>query len=342
MKAWRAILLALSLIPFASSMAADLPTGKVRALNGGGSHVAEGVVEAVRQSTISAQVSGRIVELPIKTGDRVEKGQLLLRIDSRAAMQEARASQAQVASARAQLEVARKEFERQKYLFSKKYLSQAALDQAEAQFKATEAALRGSSAMAGAVGTQAGFYTVSAPYAGVVSDVPTMVGEMAMPGKSLLTMYAPAEMRVVASLPQSRLSQLPSLPAVRIELPALPESKRWQQAASVVVLPTADPTSQNVEVRLGLPESAAGVTPGMFARVYFPMSGEKESRLLIPQKAVLRRGELTAVYVVTADGHPQLRQVRLGRTEGDEIEALAGVAEGECVALDPLLAARGR
>jgi len=342
MKIFKTILLALMLAPFAHCTAAELITAKVRALSSGGVHVAEGVVEAVRQSVISVQVSGRILKLPVKPGDRVDKGQLLLQIDSLAAAQQATASQAQVASAKAQLDVARKELQRQKYLFDKKYLSQAALDQAEAQFKATEAALRGSTAMAGAATTQTAFFTVTAPYSGIVSDVPATVGEMALPGKPVMTLYAPGEMRVVASFPQSRLSQLSSSPSVRLELPALPESGRWQQASSVVVLPTADPMSQSVEVRLALPPSATGATPGMFARAYFPLTGEKQAGMLIPRQAILRRTELDAVYVVPPAGKPQLRQVRLGRVRGDDIEVLAGVSEGESVALDPVAAGRAQ
>ena len=321
--------------------AGELMTAKVRSTNNGDLHVAEGVVEAVQQSVVSAQVSGRITQITVKAGDRVKKGQLLVKIDSQAAMQQAEASQAQVTSAKAQLDVARKTFERQQSLFKKNYLSQAALDLAEAQFKATEAAVRGSSAQAGAANTQTGFYTLTAPYSGVVAEVPATVGEMALPGKPLLTLYDPAEMRVLASLPQSKVAQLPPRAAVRLELSALPEAQRWQQAQSVIVLPTADASSQSVQVRLGLPR-AASITPGMFARAYFPLTDDKQTRLLIPARAVLRRTELTAVYVVTSKEEVQLRQVRLGQPQGEDVEVLAGVRADETVVLDPISALRGR
>lgn len=324
------------------AQAADLATAKVREQSGGGVYVAEGVVEAVQQSVIAAQVAGQIAQLTVKAGDRVRQGQLLVRIDSQSAAQQASASQAQVAAAAAQLEVARKEFERQQQLFKKNYLSQAALDQAEAQFKATEAAVRGSKAQAGVASTQTGFYALSAPYSGTVASVSAEVGEMALPGKVLLTIYDPGEMRVVASLPQSRVAQLAAQPVVRLELPAMPEDRRWLQASSVTVLPTADAASQSVQVRLALPRAAVALTPGLFARAHFPLAAGQPSRLLVPQRAVVRRSELSAVYVVTAEGQPQLRQVRLGRTQGDEVEVLAGLAAGENIALDPVAATRAR
>lgn len=321
--------------------AAELSTAKVRESSSGDIFVAEGVVEAVQQSVISAQVSGRITQLSVKAGDRVQKGQLLVKIDSQTAAQQANVSQAQVSSAKAQLDVARKEFERQQYLFSKNYLSQAALDQAEAQFKATEAAVRGSSAQAGAADTQTGFYTLIAPYSGTVAEVSATVGELALPGKPLLTLYDPAEMRVVASLPQSRVAQLSSKAVVRLELTALPDAQRWQQARSITVLPTADSGSQSVQVRLALPDTTAHFTPGMFSRVHFPLAADPQTRLLIPLRAVVRRTEVTGVYVVTSKEQVQLRQIRLGKPQGDEIEVLAGVSAGESVALDPVAAARG-
>ena len=334
-------LLALMLLSPALVGAADLATAKVREINGGEIYVAEAVVESVQQSVISAQVAGRITQLTVKAGDRVQKGQLLVKIDSQAAAQQANVSQAQVSSAKAQLDVARKEFERQQYLFQKRYLSQAALDQAEAQFKATEAAVRGSTAQAGAASTQTGFYTVTAPYAGTVAEVPSEMGEMALPGKPLLTLYDAAEMRVVASLPQSKAAQLSTQAVVKLELTALPEAQRWQQAMSVDVLPTADAVSQTVQVRLPLPTLTGRVTPGMFARAHFALPGDKQARLLIPQRAVVRRTELMAVYVVPSSGPVQLRQVRLGKSTGDDVEILAGLSAGESVALDPVAAARG-
>lgn len=341
MQMLRRICLALVMLNSVLVGAAELATVKVRTMSSGDIHVAEGVVEAVQQSAISAQVSGRITQLTVKAGDRVQKGQLLVKIDSETAAQQANVSQAQVSSAKAQLEVARKEYERQQYLFSKNYLSQAALDQAEAQFKATEAGVRGSAAQAGAANTQTGFYTLTAPYSGTVSEVSATVGETALPGKTLLTLYEPSEMRVLASLPQSKVAQLSPGVVVRLELTALPEAQRWQQAKSVDVLPTADSSSQSVQVRLVLPGTVARVTPGMFARAYFPLTGDKQARLLIPVRAVVRRTELTAVYVVMPKEQVQLRQVRLGKQQGDDVEVLAGLSAGENVALDPIAASRG-
>jgi RND family efflux transporter MFP subunit len=264
-----------------------------------------------------------------------------VRIDAQAAVQQANASQAQVESAQAQLNVATREFERQQQLFRKQYISQAALDQAEAQFKATAAAVRGSVAQAGAAGTQTGFYTIIAPFSGLVAEVPSEVGDMAMPGKPLLTVFDPASMRIVANLPQSKLAQLQARSEVRLDIPGLPESQRSVIAQSVTILPTADASTHTVQVRLGLPANLNKVLPGMFARAFFPMQGDARSRLVIPARAVIQRTEMEAVYVVDK-GRALLRQIRLGKVTGDTAEVLSGLTAGELVALDPVAAARQR
>lgn len=332
--------IAVFMLSVVSVHAAELATKPVRIVRSGEVYSAEGVVEAVRQSSISPQITGRITQLAVKAGDRVQKGQLLVKIDSESAAQMAAASQAQVNAANAQSDVARKELERQKHLFQKKYISQAALEQSVAQFKATQAAVNGSLAQSGAAKTQVGFFTIVAPFGGTIANVTAEAGDMALPGKPLLMIYDPAEMRVLAAVPQSKAGLLQAQGPVRLELTALPSHLRWQTAKSMTVLPVADAFSQTVQVRLGVPATAGTLMPGMFSRAYFPVAGEMRSRLLLPSAAVIRRTELTAVYVLTPSKLFQLRQVRLGKTQGDEVEVLAGVAAGERVALDPIAASR--
>jgi multidrug efflux pump subunit AcrA (membrane-fusion protein) len=72
------------------------------------------------------------------------------------------------------------------------------------------------------------------------------------------------------------------------------------------------------------------------------MQGTATPRLYVPAQAVVRRAEMTGVYVLDPNGHPILRQVRLGRAVGDSVEVLSGVSAGERVALDPQAAARER
>ena len=316
-----------------------LATAPVRVAGEQATNSFDAVVEAVRQTVVAAQVAGAVTALEVKVGDTVKAGQVLARIDARAAEQTASASDAQLRSAQALLDVASKDFERQKQLYDKQYISQAALERAESQFKATQAQAAALQAQAGAARTQSGFHVVRSPYAGVVAEVPVAQGDMAMPGRALLTLYEPGALRITAAVPQGALAVPPK--GVRVEFPGLPEPQRWLETTSVQVLPTVDAQTHTAQLRIPLPADVTGVAPGMFARVWLPATGQSaQGRLFVPASAVVRRAEVSGVYVVDAKGAPLLRLVRLGRPTGDMVEVLSGVSAGERVALDPQAAAR--
>jgi RND family efflux transporter MFP subunit len=325
----------------ARAAGATLATAPVQSAGDRSQQGFDAVVEAVRQSVVSAQVAGAIVALEVQAGDRVKAGQTLARIDARTAEQNASASDAQVRSAQAMLDVARKDFERQKQLYDKQYISQAALERAESQFKATQAQAAALLAQAGAARTQTGLHVVRAPFAGVVAEVPVALGDMALPGKPLLTLYEPGALRVTAALPQSLLRS--SQAGLKVEFPGLPPAQRWFEPApdQVQLLPTVDAATHTVQLRVKLPVAQPGLVPGLFARVWLSGAAAAAApRLYMPAAAVVRRAELSGVYVVDAKGAAVLRQVRLGRTQGDSVEVLSGVSAGERVALDPQAAAR--
>jgi membrane fusion protein, multidrug efflux system len=339
-----AALASLSVPPLALA-AADAPLATVAVQDESRGHESslDAVVEAVRQTTLSAQVPGAIVALNVKAGDSVKAGQELIRIDARAAEQNVAGSAAQVEAAQAALKVASRELERQKALFQKQYISQGALDRAQAQWESAQAQLKALQAQTGAARTQSGFFVLNAPYAGIVSEVPVALGDMAMPGRPLLTLHDPSALRVTAAVPQAMLPALgANLKAVRYELPGLAGQDGRQQPAQVQLLPTVDPVTHSAQLRLVLPANVAGIIPGLFARVWLPAASTREggSRFYLPASAIVRRAELSAVYVVDAQGKPRLRQVRLGRSAGDRVEVLSGLRAGDQVATDPQAAAR--
>ncbi len=297
-------------------------------------YVAEGLVEATRQSTVSAQISGRVKEIYFDVGDSVKPGQLILRIDERESVQALAGSQAQLAQAQANLQNAKSTYERAKQMFAQKFISQAALDKAEADYQVAVAQAAASSAGASQAGLAHAYTSVIAPYGGVVASRHVEVGEMVMPGKPLMTGFDPSEMRVLVSLPQYKLAEIGKHPEVMVELPTL---GRYIKAASTQVQPLADARTHGTEARVTLPPSEEGVYPGMFVRAHFVIG--KVKKLMLPVSAVLHRSEVVAVYVVDDKGGVKLRQVRLGDVSTDGgVEVLAGLTAGERVALDPIKA----
>lgn len=280
----------------------------------------DGILEARQQAVVAAQVSGRILEVRVDAGQSVRKGDVLMRIDAREAAESAAAAEARYVNARLS-------FERSERLVAQKFLSPAALDKARSDFDA--AAANRAAARAGL-----SHATVVAPISGIVARRHAEAGEMAAPGRELVTIYLPGSLRAVATIPQYRLAALRGVRTAKIEFP---ESGLWLDAAAVQVLPVADAATHASQVRVDLPATRAALVPGMFARVHFVLgTGDK---LTVPTAAIVRRGEVSGVYVLAGDGKPGLRQLRLGEALANgETEVLAGLAPGERVASDPVKA----
>ena len=297
----------------------------------------DGVVQPVLQSTISAQAAGRLVSMDVKPGDRVKAGQLLATINDSETQAGVQSSRAQVAQAQAQLRNAQANFDRTRDLLAKGFISSAAMDSADAQLKSAQAARDQASAGARQAGLSQGFTRVTAPFAGWVLQTQAEEGDLAMPGTPLLTLYAPTPLRAVVQMPVSRSNAITPKSTIEVQVPAVDGAQTWLRPTLTSRMPGADPVSQTIEWRLELPGPAASaLMPGQQIRVRFA-AGEKQ-RLMIPAQAVLRRGELTAVYVVGATGFV-LKAVRLGADHGEQgFEVLAGLQENDQVALDPIKA----
>ncbi|MDP1526582.1 MAG: efflux RND transporter periplasmic adaptor subunit [Rhodocyclaceae bacterium] len=279
---------------------------------------AEAVIEATKQAVVATQVSGRIVAVSVEAGQRVKAGQVLMRIDAREATENA-------AAARAQLVQAEANYTRTQNLFKQKFISQAALD-------AADAALKSARAQAGAAGAGASHATVTSPLSGLVAERHAELGDLAMPGKPLLTVFDPQGLRAVANIPQYKLQAAQQAKRARVEFPG---SRRWLDGVRVEILPTIDAQSHTATARVTLADADLdGVVPGMAARVHFVVGSAQ--KLTVPPQAILRRGEISAVYVLK-EGKSILRQVRLGEPVADgEIEVLSGLSTGETISLDPV------
>lgn len=291
----------------------------------------DGVVEAVRQATVSAQATGRVSGLLVKVGDKVRAGQVLATIDDRDTQTGVARSQAQVAQSEAELANAQANVQRTRDLRKQGFVSQAALDVAESQYKAAQAGRAGAGAGAQQARLAQSFTQVTAPFDGFVMETLAQAGDLAVPGKPVAVVYAPQPLRVVVQVPASMGAQARS--AQRIELQV---GEAWVQPSAQQGVTAADPVSQTLTWKMDVPAaSAAQLLPGQQARVRFV--GGTTQRMVVPQAAVLRRGELTGVYVVSDKGFV-LKAVRLGVQHGDSVEVLAGLKAGDVVATQAIQA----
>ncbi len=331
----RTLLAGLAVFLAATGLAAGAETDPlgtaVAALeNSARERVWDGRIEAVNQGTVSAQTSGRVAELPFDVNDFVDAGDIVMRFtdtEQRAAVSSAEAA---LAEAEALLAQAQQDFERAATMLENATVSQARFDQAKAARDSARARLDAARAGVETAKEQLEYTVVRAPYAGIVARRHVELGELVSPGQPLISGLSLQQLRVNVDVPQSMFHAVRTIGKAVVYI----DGERVA-AESLTFFPVADEAANTFRVRVNLPDGAATLYPGMFVKVGF-IVGETQ-RLLVPNEAIVRRSELSAVYVVQGD-NVVLRQVRLGRRFGDSIEVVAGLSEDELVALDPVRA----
>lgn len=310
------------------------PGGLVEALS------IEGTLQPRQQSTVAAQVPGTVLQRLVNAGDRVRAGQVLARLDARDLQAGLAGGDAAVAQAAAALAQARLEVQRTRELRQQGFLSQAALDAALTRLQSAEAAQQQASANRNQAALARSFATATAPFDAVVLATHVETGDLAAPGRPLVTLYAPGRLRAVVQLPLSRTATARRASRVQVLLP----DGRLVTPEQRTELPVADAVAQTVEWRLDLPADAvSGLQPGQPVQVRFsaeaaaPPTPAGAERLVVPAAAVLQRGELTAVYAAQGERFV-LKAVRLGARQGEQVQVLTGLRPGERIALDPIRA----
>lgn len=306
----------------------------------------EAQVQAVRQSVLAAQIPAALLQWKVKPGDAIRAGQVLAVLDARDTLAQALRAQAGVQQAMAQAQDAETQLQRQRQLRQQGFVSSAALDTLEQQAKAAKAGVEAAKAAATQAAVAQGHAQLTAPYDGFVLATHMEPGEVAAPGRPMLTVYAGDALRVTAFVPQSVSHTLDTQAAVTVTL--ADGSARSLEGARLI--PGTDPTSQTRELRVDLPRDWK-LLPGQAVQLRLGLQGQGQGQaraasaamaaptgvLSVPAQAVLVRGELTAVYVLQGQQFV-LRPVRLGAQEGGLRQVLAGLQAGEQVALDPVKA----
>ena len=292
----------------------------------------DGVVEAVNRTTVSAQTQGQVEEILYDVDDYVEKGAVIARLkDTEHRAQVAQAA-ADLKSANAKLQQAKEEYDRVKGLYATKNVSDSAMDKATADLESAKAALDAATARLEQSQEQLRYTEVRAPYSGIVTHRHVELGEMASPGQPIMTGVSLEQLRVIVDVPQSVIPAVRRGGIVRVYLP----DDQVVESSQITIFPFADPGSNTFKVRVDLPEGTRVLFPGMYVKTGFVV-GEKQD-LVIPREAVVYRSEVTGVYVVGEGDHVHFRQIRLGRALDGAVAVLAGLTEGERVALDPIAA----
>ncbi|MCC6740746.1 MAG: efflux RND transporter periplasmic adaptor subunit [Planctomycetia bacterium] len=283
-----------------------------------------GTIASRMVAQVSPRITARVLEIKVAAGAKVSARDVVAVLDDRDLKSRVDQARSAVTAAEAQARESASDLERTKGLFEKGAASRRELEAAEAR-AGTQAA---QAAQARDALTEAevmlGEAVLRAPFDGVVAERLAEPGDLAVPGRAVVTVHDPVHLRLEAQIPESCAAKA----HVGMEVPVFVEAlSRDLQASVEEISPMADPVSRTFLVKAALPSDAA-LRPGMFGR--FRTACTKREALLVPAAAVRRIGQLESVEVV-ADGVVRQRNIRTGKAFGADVEVLSGLEAGERV-----------
>lgn len=288
-----------------------------------------GSVEAERSAGVSSRVMALVTAVHARMGERVAAGQLLVSIDPTAAQGQLAQAQGALAQADAALALAAKNHARFEALAASGSASDLELDVARMQHEQAQGAVEQASGAVAAAQSVARESRVVAPFAGRVVARTVEAGDLAAPGRPLMTVESESGRRLVVDVPERLATSLDLGVALPVTLDSRPDFGRLD-AAVVERAPGPDPMTHTVRVKLAI--AGVEVAAGAAGRAWVE-SGERDA-VVVPTAAIVRSGGLTLVVVRDAEGRAVTRAVTLGRAlDGDRVEVLSGLAGGERVAL---------
>jgi RND family efflux transporter MFP subunit len=321
---------------------------------------ASGYVTARRVATVSSKVSGKVMEVLIEEGMKVEAGQVLARIDASNVEKSLKLAEAQRESAgkaldetKANLERAEREFRRAGLLAAEKIASPSELDRAETEAKSLKARLAKQTADVSVAEREVELWQqqlsdtlIRAPFAGIVTSKNAQPGEMISPMSAgggftrtgISTIVDMSSLEIEVDVNESYINRVEPGQPVEATLDAYPD---WRIPAKVIaIIPTADRQKATVKVRVGFGKLDPRVLPDMGVKVAFQSGGQSPSEapaggrsMVVPKAAVRQQNGRDVVWVVRA-GRVERRAVTIGATSGDEVTLAAGVGGGDRVVVD--------
>jgi RND family efflux transporter MFP subunit len=292
---------------------------------------AVGTVRSRSQTTVAPQITGQIIDVRVDAGDHVKEGQVLAKLDSREVTARLEQSRSALLSAQAERELAATAYDRFKGLFEKRAATLEQLESVEARHKQADAAVSAAEQKVEEAQTLLGYTTLHSPMDGVVADRLAEPGDIAYPGKALLVVHDPEDLRLEAGVREGLIarvrSQMSEGREVEIHLSAIERNVRGRITE---IVPSADPVSRSFLVKVSLPR-IGGVYPGMFGELRCEL--DPRPAILIPESAVVRVGQLATVRV-KQDERWERRFVTLGNTRDGRVEVLSGLRSGETIGWD--------
>ncbi len=292
-------------------------------------YLAAGTVVSDQRIDVASRLSAQIRDILVREGDRVRRGQLLVRLDPADTAGGIRQARAAAGAAEAAYRDAQTDFERFQRLFERGSVSDNEMRKVRLKYEAAHESLNQARAGFDVAQAQRAYAEIASPADGVVVALHKKAGALAVPGAPLLTVESGKALLFETFVAESRLAAIAVGAPVEIRLDGLAEPIKGKVSRRVS---SGDPVSRSYQVMIALPE-VADLLPGMFGRAAFALGNN--SALALPKTALIERGGLQGVFVVDGQGQARFRWLRLGREWPDRVEVSAGLDAREPVVATP-------
>jgi len=295
---------------------------------------ASGKIESQKSASLSTRMMGYVTKLHVKMGQKVSAGQVLVSINNADLQAKKAQVDASILQATAGFNNAKKDYERFKALFSQQSASQKELDDITSRYEMAKAGLEGAKQMRNEVMAQFSYSNISAPFSGEVTNTFVKEGDMANPGTPLVSLEGNGLMQVMAMVSEGDITSIKNGMSVMV----LVKSSNQQIKGKVrEISGSATNTGGQFLVKINLDKTEKIILSGMFVNVQFPVekpkaktenSNAKSDMVLVPEAALITKGQLTGIYTVNNDV-AILRWIRTGKSFGDQVEVLSGLSLDE-------------
>ena len=287
-----------------------------------------GQIAAVNNATLSTRLMGHVEKLPVKIGQKVKKGDLLVSINNVDLRAKRAQIDASITEANAAYTNAKKDYERFSNLFKENSASQKELDDMTARFEMAKARLEAANQMKNEINSQFAYANIRAPFNGVVTNTYVDEGDMANPGVPLVSVESPGNFEVEAKVDENKIGNIETGMKAQVHIKSLDTTITGKVSELSV---SAQNTGGQYVMKVLLDDSEAKILSGMYATIRLKTDKEKneEGRLTVPSKALVHQGQLSGIYTVGQDNIALLRWLRLGDNYGDQVEVLSGLSKGE-------------
>ena len=335
-----------------------ITTVRMQSTGGGGKTLlnASGYVTTRLDATVSSKITGKVAEILVEEGMKVEKGQVLAKLDSSNTLASLHLAEAQLASSRTNLaetepmlKFAEIELKRLTSLETTRAVSKTERDRAQAEFDALAAKLERQRADITVAERQVDDWKqqlddtiIRAPFAGVVTTKDSQPGEMISPMSSggftrtgICTLVDMSSLEIEVDVGESFINRVKEGQPVVATLDAYPD---WKIPCKVLaIIPTADRQKATVKVRVAFEKLDPRILPQMGVKVAFQSdesAAAARSSPTVPKDAVRKIGDRDVVWVLR-DDKVERRAVTVAGNSGDDVSISAGLAQGETVVLNP-------